>query len=396
MPRGSKAASEIPKPPLSGFAPAIDLLLAFGIPAKRLAELFGTNPGYIYVLAHRGRLGASHRAAEDDELHIKTAIPSSVDVNALEANTALRIRAEEDSVELTRSKATKLEWLESRMEDIVSSGRNTYQFLQAARSLKALKPYIGYPSESNRLRLAAKLHQHLAWFYSHSGFTGSSIAEAAYSLLLYEIVYHNTLDKDALRELGGSCLINSNSRLLQGQPEDALAVLNVAREATEAAGIALNSDYFRQQGVALFQTREDVMAKTMFERAMATTPDSQINNGGLTLRMAGDRHLNLIAAPFPCFDDELLLLDEATAAYGVDSLEASMCIHWAAACGLCTDSPNAHDLALDLILQNQSNVARFGHQATIAKLLPLALELPAGQRARWVRFALYQNAHRSK
>lgn len=396
MPRSSKAASEIPKPRLSGFAPAIDLLLAFGIPAKRLAELFGTNPDYIYVLAHRGRLGASHRVAKDDEVHIKTGIPSSVDVQALEANTALRIRAEEYAVELTRSKATKLEWLESQIEDIVSSGRNSYQFLQAARALKALKPYVGYPSESSRLRLAAKLHQHLAWFYSHSGFTSSSIAEATRSIQLYEIVFNNTGDKDALRELGGSCLISSNSHLLQGQPEGALAVLHIAREATEAAGIALNSDYFRQQGVAQFQTREDVMAKTMFERAMATTPDSQIKHRGLTLRMAGDRHLNLIGAPFPYFDDELLLLDEAKAAYGVDSLEASMCVHWAAACGLCTDSPSARDLALDLIRQNHSNLARFGHQATIAKLLPLAIELPAGKRARWVRFALYQNAHRSK
>jgi hypothetical protein len=275
MPRSSKVASEIPRPRLSGFAPAIDLLLAFGIPAKRLAELFGTNPDYVYVLAHRGRLGASRHVAEDDEVHIKTAIPSSVDVHALEANSALRIRAEEDAVELTRSKATKLEWLESRIEDIVSSGRNTYQFLQAARSLKALKPYIGYPSESNRLRLAAKLHQHLAWFYSHSGFTSSSIAEAARSIQLHEIAYNNTGDKDALRELGGSCLISSNSHLLQGQPEGAIAVLNIAREATEAAGIALNSDYFRQQGVARFQTREDRMAQTMFERAMATTADSQ-------------------------------------------------------------------------------------------------------------------------
>ena len=397
MPRSSKAASDIPKPRLSGFAPAIDLLLAFEIPAKRLAELFGTNPDYIYVLAHRGRLGTSHHVAEDNEVHIETAIRSSVDDYALEANTALGIRAEEDAVELTRSKATKLEWLESRMEDIVSSGRYTYQFLQAARYLKALKPYIGYPSESNRLRLAAKLHQHLSWFYSHSGFTSSSIAEATRSIRLYEIVFHNTGDKDALRELGGSCLINSNSHLLQGQPEGALAVLNIARGATEAAAIALNSDYFRQQGVALFQTRDDdVMAKKMFERSMATTPDSQVNHGGLTLRMSGARHLNLIAAPFPCFDDELLLLDEAKAAYGVDSLEASMCVHWAAACGLSTDSPHAHDLALDLIRQNQSNVARFGHQATIAKLLPLALELPAGKRARWVRFALYQNAYHSK
>jgi hypothetical protein len=116
----------------------------------------------------------------------------------------------------------------------------------------------------------------------------------------------------------------------------------------------------------------------------------------MTLKMSSERVLNLIAPPFPRLDDELILLDEAKKTYGADSLEASMCVHWAAACGFCTDSPTAHALALDLILENQSNAARFGHQATIAKLLPLALELPARNRTRWVRLALYQNAYRCR
>jgi hypothetical protein len=167
--------------------------------------------------------------------------------------------------------------------------------------------------------------------------------------------------------------------------------LKLSEEATLAADVALNSDYFRQCGVALFQNRQDAMARTMFERAMG---GSDVENG-MSLKMAGDRHTNLIAVPFPRFDDELILLDEARNAYGAESLEASMCAHWASACGFCTDSPAAHALGLDLILENQSNAARFGHQATIAKLLPLALELPTRNRARWVRRALYQNAYRS-
>jgi len=277
------------------------------------------------------------------------------------------------------------------MDEIVTSGRNTYCYLPAATDLQALKPYIGYPSESNRLRLAAKLHQHLAWFYSHSGFTSSSITEATYSIHLYEIVYQNTGDKDALRELGGSCLIRSNSCLIQGKAETALLTLKLSEQAALAADVELNSDYFRQRGVALFQTGQDAIARTMFERAMGRSDVENV----MSLKMAGDRHTNLIAVPFPRFDDELILLEEARKTYGAESLEASMCAHWAAACGLCTDSPAAHALASDLILDNQSNAARFGHQATIAKLLPLALELPTRNRARWVRLALYQNAYRS-
>jgi hypothetical protein len=212
-----QASSEIPKPRLSGFGPAIAALRALGLPTKRLASLFATTPDYIHVLAHRGRQSPSRRLAVTGNALSKT-IPSAQDNRVLAAKRALRIRAEEDGVELTRPKAARLAWLESRMDEIVSSGRNTYRYLPATEALQALKPYIGYPSESNRLRLAAKLHQHLAWFYSHSGFTSSSITEATYSIHLYEIVYHNTGDKDALRELGGSCLIRSNSFLIQAVP----------------------------------------------------------------------------------------------------------------------------------------------------------------------------------
>lgn len=199
-----------------------------------------------------------------------------------------------------------------------------------------------------------------------------------------------------MRELGGSCLIRSNSFLIQSQAGASLASLNLAQQATLAADVHLNSEYFQQSGVALFQARQDVMAKAMFETAMRTTPDRDVKNGTMTLKMASDRFLNLIARPFPRVDDELILLDEAQRAYGADSLEAAMCVHWTAACGLCTDSQATHALALDLIWKNRNNSARFGHQATIAKLLPIALELPPRKRPLWVRSALYQNAYRGR
>lgn len=389
-------AAEISKPKLTGFAPAIASLLALGVPASRLAEIFDTNDNHIHVLAHRGRQGRRQRTLTVIAVPRKAIVDSSADGSVLEAKAALKIRAEEDGVELTPRKAAKLSWLEAQMEEITTTGRTTYQFVQAARHLRALTPYIGYSSESNRLALSAKLHQRLAWFYSHSGLSSSSIAEGEHSARLYEIVYHNTEDKHALRELGGSCLIASNSRLIQGHARAAIATLNHSQQATEAAKVALNSEYFKQRGVALFQAGQDEQARAMFVRAMETIPDDDVKHGTMTLKMAGDRHLNLIAKPFPRVDDQLVLLEGAKQVYGTDSLEVSMCVHWAAACLLCTDSLHAEALALHLIEENQSTAAPFGHQATIAKLLPLAAELPFNKRRLWVRIALYQNAFRSK
>jgi hypothetical protein len=48
-----------------------------------------------------------------------------------------------------------------------------------------------------------------------------------------------------------------------------------------------------------------------------------------------------------------------------------------------------------LIEQNRKTASQFGHQATIAKLLPITIELPVRKRPLWVRLALYQNAYRS-
>lgn len=395
MPRSRKAASPV-TPPLPGFGPSIVRLLSLDLPVKRIAELFDTNPAYAYVVAHRERKSRRGLPVSRWKSDIIPFGDAPDDEQLVATKTALRIRTEENGVEFTRRKAAKLSWLESRVEEIVSKGRDSYRFQEAAYALQALKPYIGYPSETERLRLAAKLHQHLAWFYSHSAFSSSSIEEATRSIQLYQIVYHSTDDPDALRELGGSCLIRSNSCLMQGLTTQARETIDFGIEATRAAGVVLNSEFYQQSGVALFQTRrDDDAAKDMFRRATETTPDTDVKNKAMTLRMASDRFLNLMVKPFPRFDDELILLNDARSAYGEDSLESVMCHHWAAACGLSTDSQAANLLALELIEKSSYKVGRFGHQATISKLLPIALELPRRLRPSWIRFALYQNAFRN-
>jgi hypothetical protein len=72
--------------------------------------------------------------------------------------------------------------------------------------------------------------------------------------------------------------------------------------------------------------------------------------------------------------------------------------HWAAACGLLTGDGNIRQRARELLAVNQPTAARFGHQATVSKLLSLTPELglSRGLEAIWVRKALYQNAFRLK
>src|SRR5262249_3091610 len=173
MTKRKTALPEMPPPRLSGFAPAIAKALALGLPAQRLSELFGTSASNIYVIAHRQRRHAFTSAIER--------LPSP-------AHT-IRTGAEDDEVELTPRKASRLESLQIKMDESAQRGRASYGFLKDVAELRALKTRIGYPSESGLLKLAAKLHQHIAWFYVHNGYTTSSIAEALYSARLYELVY---------------------------------------------------------------------------------------------------------------------------------------------------------------------------------------------------------------
>ena len=388
-----KRSTKFPSLRLSGFAPAIARLKDIGLSARRLAELFETNENHINVLAHRGR---SSNRRSSGRVNPR---PSGFDPLTIEQinreKQALRIRAEEDGVELTPKRVRSLDWLESQSREIVSRGRSSYQFLDGARELIALKSFIGYPSESRRLKLAGRLHQYLAWFYTHSGLAASCIAEANRSIRLYEILYQETCDKDALRLLGGSCLIRSNSWLNIGRGDESFNSLDLSRDATLAAGLLLNSENYQQRGVALFQSGDDDEAAKMFEKAKLAAAEIDVNASPLRQKMTSDRYLNLIKGPLLKIEEELQLVEEARAAYGSDSLEAIMCAHWAAACGILSDSTSAHIRSLELIEENQSKILRFGHQATINKLLPISLELPPTQRTSWVRFALYQNASAS-
>ncbi|HZL46743.1 MAG TPA: hypothetical protein VFC28_10990, partial [Opitutaceae bacterium] len=112
--------------------------------------------------------------------------------------------------------------------------------------------------------------------------------------------------------------------------------------------------------------------------------------------MTGTRHINLLGKPD--WDGALRVMEMVENTFPSDSLEASMTRHWAAACGLLTGDGRVRRRGQELLAVNQQTAARFGHQATVSKLLSLTPELglSRGLEAIWVRKALYQNAFRLK
>jgi hypothetical protein len=246
--------------------------------------------------------------------------------------------------------------------------------------------------------LAGTLEQKIAWLLVHSGFARSAVSHASKSLWLLQTAFYRLNRDDDAREFIRSTLIASHANLLAGRPTAALSLLEIMRDASAAISAPLGSDYYRQRGVALFQlgSTHDDQARKCFERSEQQMRALGEAGSEAQALMTGTRHLALLGRAD--WETEMEVLEAAESTFGSDSLEASMTRHWAAACGLLTGD---HKLALDareLLEQNSNTAARFGHQATVAKLLAMTPELglPKGLQALWVRKALYQNAFRFK
>jgi hypothetical protein len=232
----------------------------------------------------------------------------------------------------------------------------------------------------------------------HSGFTRSAISHASLSLWLLQSAHYRLGSREEVREFIRSTLIAAHANLLAARPAAALQILDLMRAASESIGAPLGSDYYRQRGVALFQlgNKHDDEAKASFAQSERQMRKLGEGESEAQVLMTGTRHINLLGKPD--WDGALRVMEMAENTFRSDSLEASMTRHWAAACGLLTGDGRIRQRTRELLAVNQQTAARFGHQATVSKLLSLTPELglSRGLEAIWVRKALYQNAFRLK
>jgi hypothetical protein len=156
------------------------------------------------------------------------------------------------------------------------------------------------------------------------------------------------------------------------------------------------ADQFRQRGVVLFQAGgQDSEARKLFARSAQ-----------LLAAQSGapsDAHVLLWASRANLLDPtdwDRAVENLATIGWGFgeDSVEYLGAVNWTAAAALVTDSPSAVLEARTLLAAHKRASGRFGHQATITKLLAITPELGLYPRLRaaFVRRALYENAFRNR
>ncbi len=373
------------KPRLSEFGPAFAWLLRREVSSARLASLFGTTPANVRVIAFRARHGQPHVEADTSALGISP--PRLV---------GLGIRTTPDEVVLTPARVQKLEWLRNEIDETVRLHAVNYEFLEGVRALRRLLPQIGYAGDAQRIGLRALLHQHIAWFLVHSGRSLSAAQQARKALDLWRIAYHESENRVYGHGFIQASLIGSNALLLVRQQQGALEMLDVARDAAKSIRTGIGSEYYRQRGVALFQLAQDEPAAVEFERSTQAMEQLDEERSPVQLLMTGSRHTNLLGRIKA--DDAHQLFAIARHVFGELSLEASMALHWAAACGLSTDSPSMIRESVELLNVHSTSIPEFGHQGTIRRLLAVTPELGFDNRLTriWVRRALYENAFRDR
>jgi hypothetical protein len=365
------------------------LMTVAGVSSPRLAKLFDTSAENIRRL--------KYLAPRQIEPSLITFVPEL----DLEPSTAIHggvgIRSYRDILVHSEKPSPTTEGLREQIDIIFSLHQLQYQFLAGAQRLARLKQRLGHISEARRLAVAGVLEQKISWFLVHSGFSRSAVSHASLSLWLLQTAYYQKSHREDAREFIKTALIASHANLLAARPAAALQVLDIMRAASERIGAPLGSDYYRQRGVAFFQLGRtyDYDAKKCFEQSEQQMRRLGEGNEAQAL-MTGTRHVNLLVKPD--WEGSLRVVDAAEKTFAAESLEVSMTRHWAAACGFLTGDSRIRQWAQEKVTENYATARRYGHQATISKLLSITpdLGLPRGLEAVWLRKALYQNAFRFK
>lgn len=372
--------SGLPKP--SQMGSAIGWLLRRDVPASRLATLFGTSSENIRVIAFRARHSESAHSVES----------SLIEKPDLALARSLGIRPALDDAEWTPIRTAKLDELRNRLQTIVAGNSAKYDFVNGARKVRQILPYVGYAGDARRVAFAGLIYQHDAWFLLHSGKSASAADAARLSRNFWRVAWHESGMPEHGAGFVRAALIGAQAWLLARRPADALQLVGMADAAARAIGAKIGSDHYRQRGVALLQMTEDAAALDCFRQSARTMEKLGEATAPAQVLLTGDRHVSLLRASEP--DLSQTVASSVTANFGASSLEATMARHWATAAALATDSRSVRAEALEQLERAPMPSQAFGHQATIRKLLLTtpALGLDTRLQRAWVRRALYENA----
>jgi hypothetical protein len=371
------------EPTLGQLAGVVAWLRHRGVDGRRLAAAFQTNQSYIRVLAHRGRTLADSEGIESAD--------TDKDSRRILAHMQARGVGPEDTVVLTNAQRRNVEALTLDVDRIRREAEATGDFRTGVDQLVRMSMFLGRPQSVDLVRLRARLRWHTSWCLVHSGFSRSAAVAAWRAMADFRYCFSQAEHPSDIQMLQTVGLVASLAQLLRRRPSRARQFLNVVDGVTRNARGPLPADYYRQQGMASFQLGDDEGARRLLAQGALALAEQEPHRKTLDIRFSEFR-LTLCQRAID-WDRTTELLNEIQMAFGRGSLKASMMAHWTAAAGFSTDSPRIHQECADLLRENSAVASRFGHQATLSRLLRLTpdLRLPDDLRRVWLRHAMYAN-----
>jgi tetratricopeptide (TPR) repeat protein len=287
------------------------------------------------------------------------------------------------------------EELEAKLGQIFQHHAFSWQYAPGITRLKEFRPKLGQPRDPRLLKLLARYHYYLAWFYNTQGYSRSAIENANWAFAAAVDLYRNSKGIEPFQIIVDAGILTSNSYLASSQPLAARYALSLVKEAGQR-GAFLNHHYWRQLALADLQQGNYREALKNLETAKQTILRYESNPADALL--VSDIYSNFLK---PNWDDRqngaLEVLATVTTSYPSMpiSVEVSLARKWVIACGMSSDDPKIQKEATELLENKSPSTLPFGHHATFAILAPIAQAVPIRLRQDFLRLALHQNAFRN-
>lgn len=359
------------------FPQAIRFLRATGVPATRLAGIFGTaadNIRHIDSRAYRPDISTaqSPTLTEDDRRLLRL---------SSEARTA-RVRRNLQGIRL-RS-ITDWEQAEQSIWAIWQKHRST-QIRDGYEALRVLQPSTANALHGQALGVRLLLQERLGWFALNLNQIDDALNHAQDAMRLALMAFRESAGaRGYLLRYSEAALVASVCLQKRQSPKASHDFIKAAIDANEAAGVIPGSEPFRQLGTALLQlTGHDDRAARAFRSAEARMKQKDEASHPVDLRMTGLRQRALLS-PEDHWDDVQRMATEVGSVHGRTSMQFEVAARFTAAVGFKLNTSST-------ILASQQLLAALP-DSPLAAILAIAPDLKLNTESldRWLRFALYE------
>ena len=357
---------------------SIRFLRALGVPATRLAEIFGESADNIRHIDSRSK-DVVHSdlppPLNRDDLYLLRLTVEERKAQVLRSMQGIRLRSKQD-----------LDQVEATVWAIFQSHRSV-GLSQGYETLQLMLPGIANARHGQALKVRLVIEEKLAWFALPLDRISVALGHAQRAMKLAIDAFRESAgDRGYLLRYGESALVASICLQKMHQPEQAFAFIKAADQASEAVGQLPGSEHLRQRGASFLHMGSgyDDLANKLLTHAPKRMQRKNEAQHPVDLAMNGLRQRAFLD-PFRDWDKVFELASDVKTIYGERSMQYGVAAKSAALVGSKLATKEATETSLKLL--DAISPAGADGIRNILSITP-ELKLSAADRDLWLRFAM--------